>query len=267
MYFVILAFIILASSLVWYLLAHDHGRKLPVATLWYACGFGLLALLIAGVVEPQFLPNNFLETPTLVSFPRQVGYFLGIGFVEEAVKFLPLALFIYKRRYFQEYTDGCIYFAICGLTFGLVENILYTMDFGAGVGLARLILTPFLHAAATSILGYYLIRHKLQPTKKWTFAAALVMVPIMHGVYDLGLGASNAGLAVISLMLTLSFTIGLFLYFMEANELDRRLFAAKPLGYVLMPVANKQGSANFCTACGQANTYHRAYCEHCGRKL
>jgi RsiW-degrading membrane proteinase PrsW (M82 family) len=266
MYFVILAFILIASSLIWYLLTHDHGRKLPVVTLWYACGFGVLALAIAMVAEHFFVPKGFVLSSSSFSLRAQLGNFMGVGLVEEAAKFLPLALFIYKREYFREYTDGCIYFAVCGLTFGLVENVLYTVNMGTSVGLARLLLTPFLHAATTSILGYYLIRHKLRPDNKVSFGLALLLVPVMHGVYDFGLGASVTSLVVVSLMITLLFTLGLFLYFMEANELDKRGNAMRPLGYVLAPVKAEQ-SHNFCITCGQANTYHRAYCEHCGRKL
>jgi RsiW-degrading membrane proteinase PrsW (M82 family) len=268
MYFVILAFIGIATSLVWYLLKHDHGRKLPVETLWYACGFGVLAMVLATLIESAFLPKQFTSQPTLFPLARQLYLFLGIGFVEEAAKFIPLALFIYKRDYFREHTDGCIYFAICGLTFGLGENILYTMTMGTQVGIARLVLTPFFHAATTSILGYYLINRKLRPEKQGLFVLACVLVPALHGLYDFGLGAGIAQLQVLSLMLTLLFTMGLFLYFMQANVLDRMAEALRPLGYVprLQPVVAQQAT-NFCTACGKSNVHRSAYCESCGRKL
>ncbi|MGH7240835.1 MAG: PrsW family glutamic-type intramembrane protease, partial [Candidatus Saccharimonadales bacterium] len=233
--------------------------------LWYACGFGVLAMGLATGLERLFLPGNFVEVPQAFSFAKQLGYFMSIGFIEEAVKFLPLALFIYKRQYFREHTDGCIYFAICGLTFGLVENILYTVSYGTTVGLMRLLLTPFLHAASTSILGYYLVSWKLQSDRWKRIAIACALVPLMHGLYDLGMGADILSLQVLSLMLTLLFSMGLFLYFMEANELDR-LLARRPVGFVLQPVSAVH-EPNFCEACGQANVYHRAYCEHCGRKL
>ncbi|HWT55516.1 MAG TPA: PrsW family glutamic-type intramembrane protease [Candidatus Microsaccharimonas sp.] len=265
MYFVILAFIAIASLLVWYLLVHDHGRKLPVATLWYACGFGVMAMGLAMGLERLFLPSNFVIAPQEFPFVKQLGYFMSIGFIEETAKFLPLALFIYKRDYFREHTDGCIYFAICGLTFGLVENILYTVSYGTTVGLTRLLLTPFLHAASTSILGYYLVSWKLQSSHWKRFAVAAVLVPLMHGLYDLGMGADALSLQVLSLMLTLLFSMGLFLYFMEANELDR-VMARRPVGFALQPISTGH-EPNFCTTCGQANVYHRAYCEHCGRKL
>lgn len=268
MYFVILAFIGIASSLVWYLLKHDHGRKLPVETLWYACGFGLLAMGLAVAAESLFLPAGFTGKPTTFPLLEQLYLFMGIGFVEEAAKFIPLALFIYKRDYFREHTDGCIYFAICGLTFGLGENILYTMSLGTEVGLSRLVLTPFFHAATTSILGYYLVTRKLRHEKQGLLVLACLLVPLMHGLYNFGLGASLVQLQVLSMMLTLLLTMGLFLYFMQANMLDRMALAKQPVGYTPAPQAATAGvEANFCTQCGKANNSHQAYCESCGRKL
>lgn len=268
MYFVILAFIGIASFLVWYLLKHDHGRKLPVATLWYACGFGVGAMVLAMVFEGLLLPSGFTTAPEKYTLPEQLLFFMVVAVIEETVKFLPLALFIYKRKYFREYTDGCIYFAICGLTFGLGENILYTVSFGAGVGITRLLLTPFLHAATASILGYYLVNQKLQPRKRRLFILACVVVPVMHGLYDFGLGAGIPQLQVLSLMLTLLLTLGLFLYFMEANTLDKAVLARTQIGFAVAQTPLPPSALdNFCTACGKPNTYQRAYCEYCGRKL
>jgi len=268
MYFTILAFVGIASSLVWYLLKHDHGRKLPVSTLWYACGFGVLAMIVASVLELLILPKQFTTIPAAYPLLTQLKYFLSIGLIEEAAKFLPLALFIYKRSYFREHTDGCIYFAICGLAFGLGENILYTLSFGAEVGIARLLLTPFFHAATTSILGYYLVSQKLRPERRKLFVLACVLVPLVHGLYDFGLGAGIAQLQVLSLMLTLLLTMGLFLYFMQANALDRLALARVPMGLVANhSQAGPQSAANFCGTCGRSNMKHQPYCEYCGRKL
>jgi RsiW-degrading membrane proteinase PrsW (M82 family) len=261
MYFVILTFVLIASSLVWYLLGHDHGRRLPVEALWLAFGFGCLAMVIATLAEGRFVPPLFLHYPRAFPLTDQIGYFLGIGAIEEAAKFLPLAAFIYYRSYFREHVDGVIYFAICGLTFGLGENILYTFSYGAKVGLMRLLLTPFLHAATTSILGYYLINLKLRGSRShWLFAAAILLVPLLHGIYDFGISSSIPALLVMSLLITLFLTQALFLYFLEANSLDR-------LVWVPALAANFVPAGRYCTACGEANRHHGNYCEACGHVL
>lgn len=256
MYLIVLSFIGLGSLLVWYLLYHDHGRKLPVGSLWTAFGFGVLAMVVAGIGEFYLLPTSFLHGTQATALGTKLLGSLGVGFLEEAAKFIPLALFIYHKSYFREHTDGIIYFAICGLTFGVGENILYTVSFGVQVGLARLILTPFLHAATTGILGYYLASLKISRPLKNRFVLACVLLPLMHGLYDFGLYSGVGQLIVVSLMITLLLSLGLFLYFMQANELDtsRLAFAhAAP--------------ANFCTACGRTNRGHTTFCEYCGHRL
>ncbi len=261
MYFVILAFVAIAGSLVWYLLGHDHGRRLPVEALWLAFGFGLLAMVISTLGEGRLIPPLFLHYPQGFSASSQIGYFLSIATIEEVAKFLPLAIFVYRKDYFREHVDGCIYFAICGLTFGLGENILYTFTYGAKVGLMRLLLTPFLHAATTSILGFYLINMKLRaPRSRWLFVGALIVVPLLHGLYDFGISSAQPLLLVSSLLITLLLTQGLFLYFIEANSLDR-------LVWVPALAKRYRAAQNFCSKCGQSNRQHGNFCEACGHVL
>lgn len=255
MLIVILAFIFLAASLVWYLLRHDHGRKLPADTLWGAFGFGLLALVIASIAELP-IPQALTSTPQKYSLLIRLVLFLLVGLIEEAAKYIPLALFIYKKKYFVEHTDGVIYFAICGLTFGLCENILYTLFFGSSVGLARLVLTPFLHAATTSIFGYYLVSYKIDHRNKNKLILACIILPVLHGLYDFGLASFNGFFIIMSLMITLLLTISLFLYFMQANDLDKLKLASVRVQH-----------SNFCTRCGFKNGNQTAFCEHCGAKL
>lgn len=257
MYLIILSFITLAVALVWYLLKHDHGRSLPVGSLWAAFGFGVLAMVIAAIAEQLLFPNTLWRDPHSLSLGRSFVLFLGIGFLEEAAKFLPLAFFIYRKAYFREHTDGVIYFAIGGLAFGLGENILYALSYGVQVGVERLILTPFLHAATTGILGYYLVNMKIAPQNRGKFILACLLLPLLHGFYDFGLSSGILQLIVISVMITLLLALGLFLYFMTANDLDKRAATRR---LQVMP-------KNFCIACGKPNGNHTSFCEYCGHPL
>ncbi len=241
----------MSVSLVWYLLKHDHGRRLPVLTLWTACGFGVLAVVLAFILSAFLLPQQFATTPNSLPITKLLPYSLLVGVIEESAKFIPLAVFVYHRKYFKEHTDGIIYFAICGLTFGLIENILYTVQFGAGVGLGRMLLTPFFHAATTAIIGYYLVSMKITQNKI-KFIISFLLIIIMHGLYDFGLMSQIDILSVASIMITLLLTMGIFLYFMQANDLDK---------------ADRSNNANYCTSCGLANTTHNNFCEKCGQML
>lgn len=253
LFIIILFFIALAVFLTWYFLKHDRGHKKAVGTLWAAAGFGLLGTVIAGFLEVVIIPGDAIKGATLTGMTL-VLVSLGIGVIEELSKFVPLALFIFPKRYFSEHTDGVIYFALAGLGFGVPENILYTLQFGVSAGLARIILTPFFHAATTSLVGFYLAKIKLAGQSKLKIIPPLLIAIFLHGLYDLGLISQNWILTVLSLMITAGLTVGLFLFFMRASELDQ----AQGLSAV--------GFNAFCRSCGVANPNHNLYCVRCGKR-
>lgn len=253
MYPLLMSFIGISVALVWYLLAHDHGRKMPVEMLWAAFGFGLLAVVIAIGLEMVFTPTS-IEQITTLTLTERFYNFLGVGFIEEAAKFIPLALFVYKKGYFTQRTDGVIFFAISGLTFGVTENIAYTLLYGTKTGLVRVALVPFFHVATTSILGYYLVSNKISHTNKSKLVISLLLVPILHGLYDFGLSSFNGYFVIFSIMITVLLTLGFFLYFMQANDLDKAQFAA----------VQSQGKG-FCTKCGKPRALNGRFCSNCGQ--
>ena len=251
MVIVILIFILIVVGIAWYLLSHDRGAKEPVGALWVAGGFGVAAVIAAAVLESVVIPSGFLAG-TLTCGAALVPA-LAIGAIEETLKFLPLAWFIYRKPYFNEYTDGIIYFALCGLAFGLIENVIYTMQYGTKTGLARIVLIPFFHSAATGTAGYYLVRTKLKAKPFGGVVAAVAILAVLHGLYDFGLASQVIQLAVLSIMITVLLSVGLFLYFQHATELDERLGLSTV------------GVNKFCRACGRPNANHTLYCEHCGK--
>ncbi len=254
MYLLIMSFIGIGVGLVWYLLAHDHGRKMSPEMLWAAFGFGLLAVFIAVGLEMLLTPIS-LATMSTYTLSQRFYNFLGVGFIEEAAKFVPLAIFVYKKGYFAQRTDGVIFFAISGLTFGLGENIMYTLLLGTKAGLLRMALVPFFHVATTSILGYYLVSYKISHSNKAKMILALVLVPLLHGLYDFGLSSGIVHFAIFSIMITVLLSLGFFLYFMQANDLDKAQFVT---------VAASGGG--FCTKCGSPKNSRAAFCTKCGQR-
>ena len=126
-YIIIAAFVAIIVMLTWFFLKNDHGDKEPVSALWIAGLLGVLGFVAAGFLEYWFIPLKSL-TPGTSSYKSAFLAFLLVGLIEESCKFIPLAIFIFKRSYFNEHTDGIIYFALAGLGFGIPENIFYTIQ-------------------------------------------------------------------------------------------------------------------------------------------
>lgn len=250
-FILLLSFIGIAVSLAWFLVAHDHGEKEPVGALWMAAAFGVLAAVTAGFLESWIIPVRDLS-PT-VSLWQLFGASLGVGVIEEGLKFLPLSLLIYRKRYFNEHTDGVIYFALAGLGFGVPENILYTIHYGAATGLSRVILTPFFHAATTGMVGYFLVRRKLTHKRVWGVGFFLAIAMVLHGLYDFGLTSGKAWLNLVSVVITLGISATLFILYLRANQHDQ------DMGLSVV------GHNSYCRSCGTPNPRHLLYCVHCGK--
>jgi RsiW-degrading membrane proteinase PrsW (M82 family) len=211
----------LALWLARYLIRHDKGEREATSVLWRFFWYGIVAAIMAGILEAFLIPSKYVASNGQP--PYGLGLLLAalaIGFIEEACKFIPAARRLYRMDYFNEHTDGILYFAIVGLGFGLPENILYTLTFGAGAGFGRVLLTPFFHAATTGIVGYYLIRVKLDKKPKIEVALALLFVAAIHGLYDFGLLSGRPLLVLMSLGITLALTVSLFVIYRQAGQAD-----------------------------------------------
>ena len=248
----LLVFILIAAGLARYFIANDHGEKEPIGALWLALGFGFAGGIAAAIIEGLLIPLKDLTPGASLGILLVAS--LGVGIIEEAAKFIPLSLFLYPKRYFNEHTDGVIYFALAGLGFGLPENILYTIQYGSSTGLSRVILTPFFHAAITGMVGYFLIKGKIAGrSRSWTWGI-LGLAMLLHGLYDFGLTSGVALYGVLSITLTLTLSILIFVFYARATELDQR----EGLSAV--------GHNAFCRSCGSPNPEHKLYCSRCGKR-
>jgi RsiW-degrading membrane proteinase PrsW (M82 family) len=248
---ILLAFIGIAGALAGFLISHDHGPKEPILVLWLAFGMGALGALAAYFIESRVVSANSLALGTPKGTLLTTS--MLIGTIEESCKFLPLAVLLYSRKFFNEHTDGVIYFALAGLGFGLPENILYTLSGGTQAGMTRIFLTPVFHATTTAMVGYFLAKKKLGH-RSWLMVVMPFMAAVaLHGVYDFGLASGVTLYTWISILITLGLTGNLFLLFSRATDRDQ------DLGLSVV------GHNAFCRTCGWANPHHHLYCVHCGK--
>jgi protease PrsW len=247
----ILVFIAIAIGLAWFMIVQDKGQKEPVIALWVALIFGFIGALTAGYLEGHLINGENLLPGT--PHGSLLIAAMSVGVIEEACKFVPLAIFLYRKRYFNEHTDGVMYFALAGLGFGLPENILYTIQYGSKTAAMRLFLTPLFHAAITGMIGYYLAKRKLAGKPVLGISLALGAAMILHGLYDFGLIAGTPIYSGMALVITLCLSGGLFLLFARARGHDQ------DSGLSIV------GHNAFCRSCGSANPQHHLYCIQCGK--
>ena len=99
LFILLLIFVGLAVGLAWFLIAHDRGEKEPIAMLWLAVGLGLGGALLAGFLEGRLVNGDNL----LPGMPHDTVLLtaLSVGVIEEACKFIPLAVVHLSTTLFQ----------------------------------------------------------------------------------------------------------------------------------------------------------------------
>ena len=134
------------------------------------------------------------------------------AFPEETAKLLVVLAVPYRRRYFDEYTDGVLYTGAVSLGFGLFENLLFvsgafatavcavpwiaglcgvetTIHTGAQhvvLGLVRALTAVPMHAIASGLMGYFVGRARFvrrRHAARW-WALGLAAGVLVHGSYD-----------------------------------------------------------------------------------
>lgn len=248
----LILFVAIAAALAWYFVGHEHGQRKPITSLWMAGIFGVGAAALAGWIEILLISNHQFDTTQSVKV--SLGSALAIAAIEECCKFIPFAIYIFNKKYFNEHVDGVLFFAIVGLGFGLPENLLYTTQFGAGAGLGRLFFTPVFHAATTAFVGYWLIKSKLDRKPLFYSGLALLGVIFVHAAYNMGLVSQNLGAIFVSLVITAAMTAILFTLYDRATAADQRVGLSAV------------GHNKFCRSCGHPNPKHELYCTHCGQR-
>ncbi len=237
-----------------YFARNERGSKEPVSELRKACFFGVLAVLFAGYINAWHTPDSVFDTIELQPIATVFRAALLVGINEELLKFVPLAIYIRNRKNFNELTDGIVYFALAGMWFGVLENITYTLQYGAGVGLMRAALMPFLHAAFTALAGIGLVRYKFVTKRVTTIFWWLGLAIAAHALYDFLLfyGAPITVISGIAFGLALNWS--LFYMYRRMQRVD------KTLGNAAV------GENRFCRKCGYPNTKRYLYCLRCGKK-
>lgn len=219
-----------------YVVHNDQGQKEPNSGIVSAIIFGIIAILLTmlltGFIKllPGFSEVTNISLDSISTSSTTTAYLflatLLIAIIEEGTKALPFALFIYKKPYFNELTDGVFYFGITGVTFGVIESIIYTLLSGAQIGLLRIIIAPFLHAGFSIWFGYALARYKLRIGGLTPVLLAFIGSILLHTLYNFGLLTNSSWLLIGSFILALFLNASAFILYKHARKLDLKLIAS-----------------------------------------
>jgi len=142
------------------------------------------AVICIPVVAIEYLLKS-LPNYLPASFPVFYEAFVVYGFTEELFKYAAVLLLIWKNKNFNERFDGIVYATFVSLGFAALENILYVQEYGAGVGLARALLSVPGHALFGIFMGYQLGLAKFVPAERKKRLLLAFFIPfICHGIYD-----------------------------------------------------------------------------------
>lgn len=110
-------------------------------------------------------------------------HFVLVAGVEESAKMTALSLLARRLPEFDEPLDGIIYGVTVGLGFAALENLLYTLSYGAAVGGFRAVIASLAHASFTGWLGYFVTIAKFGRGKS-PLLRGLAVAIFLHGTYN-----------------------------------------------------------------------------------
>lgn len=167
-------------AIIIFILYRDKFNREPALVMAVSFLYGVLSTVPAFLLETAagYFELSGIEGTVIFAF-------LGIALVEEFVKFVPLRLYSFTRRSFDEPLDGIVHGVLIGMGFATLENILYVYQYGTNTGWLRMFTAVPGHASWGAIMGYYTGKAKFNYEKRWSLLlTGLLLATFFHGLYD-----------------------------------------------------------------------------------
>lgn len=165
-----------------YIIHKDRFDKEPIWLLFLAFGFGVFSTFPAAIgsqLAAGFVMNDgqFINTA--------IYAFLVVALSEEFAKFYFLRYILFKRKEFNEPLDGIVYAVMIGMGFAAFENILYVVQGGFSVAIARMLTAIPAHAVFAIVMGYHVGLAKFDIVHREELLRKALLYPVLlHGMYD-----------------------------------------------------------------------------------
>ncbi len=204
-----------------YILRYDKIEPEPVGAVLKLLFAGVLAVIPAALMEGVLLQLPLFAGTGLLSAGLQS--FLVIAPFEEAAKLTAVMLFAWRSRHFNERNDGIVYTGAASIGFAMAENLLYVLEHGFGVGIARALTSIPGHTFTGVVMGYFVGKARFAPTpavRNRQIAAGLCLAWFLHGIYDtFALSGTAAAILLVPIVL-LHYAVGIGLL-RKGRELSR----------------------------------------------
>ncbi|MDA4129568.1 MAG: PrsW family intramembrane metalloprotease [Thaumarchaeota archaeon] len=179
---------------------HESHRLMTVTFILGAVSI-IPAIFLESILR-RIIPNG---PDILTTF---LFFLIGVGLVEESLKFLSVRIYAYRSPLFDEPMDGIVLGVTAALGFATIENIGYVFQFGIATAILRGLLSVPGHAFWGAIMGFYLGEAKVRKNSSIALRG-LVIAIFLHGLFDtIGSAVPNG---LVSLILLAAFI--LLIYF------------------------------------------------------
>jgi RsiW-degrading membrane proteinase PrsW (M82 family) len=186
-YFIIIGIVPCIVWLLFYLSQDPHPEKVnKILEIYFLGGLTILpALLLELLLNPVCDLEGVFFALFLCS--------LGVGIIEEGVKFLPIKFRVLKSSHFDEPFDAIFYMVVSSLGFASIENLFailkeeYIFPDAFLLTLIRFISAIFLHTLASALFGFF-IALSIKEGKKIYLFEGFTLASLAHGIYNLLVG-------------------------------------------------------------------------------
>jgi RsiW-degrading membrane proteinase PrsW (M82 family) len=169
-----------SAFLIWFFYHSDKYKHESTRLLLVTFSLGALSIIPASLLEFE-LTRVLARGPDILS--TFIYFLLGVGLVEESLKFLSVRIYAFRSIHFDEPMDGIVLGVAAALGFATVENIGYVFQFGIETAIVRGFLSVPGHALWGAIMGFYLGEAKVKNDSSLALRG-LVIAIFLHALFD-----------------------------------------------------------------------------------
>ena len=167
-----------------YIYFKDKYEKEPIKIVAISFLLGATVSIIL-TFTLGYIASSLVPLTDVKSISQQfIKAFFTVALVEEFSKYIIVRFYAQKKNEFNEPFDGIVYAVMVSMGFAALENILYTYQYGFGVGVTRAFTAVPAHATFGIIMGYFMGKAKFSNNSIKLNLLGLLFATLFHGSYD-----------------------------------------------------------------------------------